>query len=459
MLSEPIQQRLRRTASGLLFTAQYHSRMLYLNQRHKMRVTSPLVNDTQSQHDGCTSSMTALPSDAPLSASFQTAKEKFECASSTSHSTLRKNQLEHVAPPAVFPLAEDTWKYTSLSAPSPKGEYKPVRAFSALPTAKQRTEDHHTFMGNVPTLPINFTTNTKAAQHSFTKKVLARCTLAKQQNALYAFTKLKSSRYPKTSLFGAGLVALVLIALVAQSSLAHQAFNTSKTTHVSSIPSSGVNTTKQQVPTRLASTQQPTHAQQPTPVQQQTPVQQPTPISQPTSVPQIPAQQQAPSINASKTLVRLSQLDPDEYASRSEFNTWANSACSTASLTEVFNAYGNHYRITDVLRVESKIGVITPDAGLLESDGIARTAAKFGFSTKSSDSWTLDQLLHYANQGSPVIVDWPPNRYTDGHIVVVIGGDPRYVYLADSSSWNRHKISRAQFTQWWGGFAAIVTPE
>ncbi len=56
--------------------------------------------------------------------------------------------------------------------------------------------------------------------------------------------------------------------------------------------------------------------------------------------------------DASQQLTRISQLDPNEYASNAEYSTWAYSACSTASMTEVFDSYGYHYRITDVLRIE-----------------------------------------------------------------------------------------------------------
>lgn len=163
--------------------------------------------------------------------------------------------------------------------------------------------------------------------------------------------------------------------------------------------------------------------------------------------------------NASKNVVRISQLDRAQYASEAEFNTWAYSACSTASMTVVFNAYGNHYRITDVLKVESELGEITPQLGLVEDIGIARTAERFGFATNWSDSWTLDQVLASANAGYPVIVGWPPSLYTGGHLVVVTGGDADWVYLADSSLWNYQQISHSQFLKWWAGFAAVVTPD
>jgi hypothetical protein len=164
------------------------------------------------------------------------------------------------------------------------------------------------------------------------------------------------------------------------------------------------------------------------------------------------------AVNASHALTRISQLDESEYASQTEYSTWAYSACSAASITEVLNAYGYHYRISDVLRIESRLGEITPELGLVENVGIANTAAHFGFQTDWGTRWTLEHVLAIANLGRPVIVSWPPQRYDGGHIVVVTGGDAESVSLADSSRWNRRVLSHAQFLQWWDGFAAVLMP-
>jgi len=166
-----------------------------------------------------------------------------------------------------------------------------------------------------------------------------------------------------------------------------------------------------------------------------------------------------PQLDASKSLVRLSQLDPAQYVSNQQFTTWAYSACSTAALTEVLDAYGRHFRIADVLKVEAAVGEITPQLGLLDEAGIQRTAAQFGFNTTWGHNLSLDQIIAIANQGRPVIVGFPPDRYAGGHLVVVTGGDSSIVKLADSSLWNRQSLSRAQFLQWWEGFYAIVTPK
>ncbi len=162
--------------------------------------------------------------------------------------------------------------------------------------------------------------------------------------------------------------------------------------------------------------------------------------------------------NVSQRLVRLSQLDPGQYDSTAEYNTWAYSACSAAAMTEVLNAYGGHYRIHDILTVEAQRENITPALGLVRPGGIADTVAQFGFQTSWGFSLTLDQVIAIANQGTPVIVGFPPDRYAGGHLLVVTGGTATAVSVADSSGHDYTVLSRGQFLQWWGGFSAIVTP-
>jgi len=162
--------------------------------------------------------------------------------------------------------------------------------------------------------------------------------------------------------------------------------------------------------------------------------------------------------NVARRLVRLSQLDPGQYGSATEYATWAYSACSAAAMTEVLNAYGGHYRIHDILTVEAQRGDITPALGLVRDSGIADTVAQFGFQTSWGYSLTLDEIIAMANQGTPVIVGFPPDRYAGGHLLVVTGGIATAVSVADSSGYDYTTLSRGQFLQWWGGFSAIVTP-
>lgn len=177
-----------------------------------------------------------------------------------------------------------------------------------------------------------------------------------------------------------------------------------------------------------------------------------------TNVPSVSAASKMPAYAASVHLTRLSQLDPAQYQSMQEYNIWAYSACSAASMTEVINSYNHTYRITDILKAEAGIHEITPQLGLLEEVGIQRTAALFGFKTHWGHNFTLNQVIAAANSGTPVIVSFPPARYAGGHVLVVRGGDGNFVTLADSSRLNWIRISRERFMQLWGGFYAVVTP-
>src|SRR5258708_7828338 len=57
-------------------------------------------------------------------------------------------------------------------------------------------------------------------------------------------------------------------------------------------------------------------------------------------------------------LIRISQLDCQQYASAAECNAWSSSTCSTAAMAEVANYYDGpgRYRIHDILTVESSLG-------------------------------------------------------------------------------------------------------
>jgi surface antigen len=164
-------------------------------------------------------------------------------------------------------------------------------------------------------------------------------------------------------------------------------------------------------------------------------------------------------MNLSTRVRRISQLDPAQYNSTADYNTWAYSACSTAVITELLDALGANYRIADVLKVEAARGDITPKLGLVDDAAFADTADQFGVQTSWGHTLTYDQVISIANGGTPVAVGFPPDRYAGGHLLIVVGGDADTVLVVDSSAHNYPSISRAQFMQWWGGFSAIVSPK
>lgn len=172
---------------------------------------------------------------------------------------------------------------------------------------------------------------------------------------------------------------------------------------------------------------------------------------------------QPATINASKYLVRIDQNDRNQYASTQEYKKWSASACSSASLAELFNAYGGRHTISDVLKVEARIGAISAEQGLLRPEGIDQTASKFGFKTATLQDASLDKILAIANDGTPVLVNFPPATWTGGHFLVVLGSsvikDVSYVHLADSSKLNMQYMTSDRFQHYWRGFAKVVTPE
>ncbi|GAC1430913.1 MAG: hypothetical protein NVS4B1_04680 [Ktedonobacteraceae bacterium] len=165
-----------------------------------------------------------------------------------------------------------------------------------------------------------------------------------------------------------------------------------------------------------------------------------------------------PFTGASKALVRVSQVDPAQYNSVQEYNTWWPSACSAAAMTAIINSYGHNYRVSDILSVETSLNEITADAGLLEPHGLDKTLARFNFTTRWLNNPSVDDLVNTANSGTPVIINFPPYRWAGGHLLVALGGNKDYVYLADSSRLNMRAMDRKTFLKYWVGFAVVATP-
>lgn len=162
---------------------------------------------------------------------------------------------------------------------------------------------------------------------------------------------------------------------------------------------------------------------------------------------------QAPPETASSRIVRVNSAARDQYATEYEYQVWSWSSCSGISLEEVINAYGHHYIASDMLQVESNMGIWNTYDGLTAGEpGMARAAAYFGFKASPNPPRTLPDLINVANSGSPVIIGMP------GHIMVVKGGDASHVFLVDSSMANRTILTYAQFMSIWNRFSVLITP-
>ncbi|HVU70572.1 MAG TPA: C39 family peptidase [Ktedonobacteraceae bacterium] len=402
MASDSLWHRWRRQFLSLLFIVQYHLRLLFLSLRFKARRLSRGDINAHARVSWHSLRQTLI-THPRLHATLKKARHSLVSEQVTAVLRLTREKLENERLHTTFHNARKRLEKTLFTDEAPRQSLD----FSTLKSAW-----HSLDTGKIQRVVPD---KLKSAWHSLDTGKLQSVAPKTLKAARHPWKTLKTWRHPRITLFSLILLSLLLIALFALNGWAGQVFQTIRTTAISTSP---------QFMTSILN----------------------------------PAAQHGANFNASKALVRISQLDANEYASQSEYDTWAYSACSAASMTEVLNSYGHHYRITDVLKVESAIGEITPELGLVENVGIANTAAKFGFQTTWGNNWTLDQVKSYANAGHPVIIGWPPARYDGGHIVVVTGGSSAYVYLADSSLWNRQVLTNAQFLQWWAGFAAVITP-
>jgi hypothetical protein len=160
------------------------------------------------------------------------------------------------------------------------------------------------------------------------------------------------------------------------------------------------------------------------------------------------------TLTASARLVRVDSASRNQYYTDYQLQVWSYASCSGISLEEVMNAYGRHLIAADVLQVEQNLGVWDTYNGLTGGEpAMARTANYFGFKASPNPPRTLQDLINVTNKGFPVIVGMP------GHILVVRGGDSRYVYLADSAPANRKVMTRQDFLSIWNGFSVLITPK
>lgn len=165
------------------------------------------------------------------------------------------------------------------------------------------------------------------------------------------------------------------------------------------------------------------------------------------------------NFNASKNLVRLNQLDPNQYVNQEQHDIWAYSACSSAVMTEYLNAYGGNYKIHQILTTEANLKEITPELGMLRPEGFDTTFAHYGFQTHWLNNPNVNDMVKLGNNGQPVIINFPPDRWDGGHFLIVRGGNEQSVFLVDSSRLNMQVMSRSTFLKYWTGYALIASPK
>ncbi len=163
--------------------------------------------------------------------------------------------------------------------------------------------------------------------------------------------------------------------------------------------------------------------------------------------------QQAQPLTMSERVIAHHQANRAEYNNDNpEWQVWGYTACSGCALAALMDAYGAQkngkpLNCGDVLEVEYRLGVYDPGTtptngrGLLPPGqiGLDKTAAYFGFASDYSKNVSLDDLIAMANSGTPSIIGIPT------HVMVLTGGDSKYVKLADSGGLRLTTVTRDQF--------------
>ena len=170
-------------------------------------------------------------------------------------------------------------------------------------------------------------------------------------------------------------------------------------------------------------------------------------------VSQAQLKRQAQPLTASERIVVHHQANRAEYNNDNpEWQVWSYSACSGCALAALMDAYGAQkngkpLNCGDVLEVEYKLGVYDPGTtptnsrGLLPPGqiGLDKTAAYFGFASDYSKKVSLDDLIAMANAGTPSIIA------ISTHVMIITGGDSKYVKLVDSGGLRLTTVTRDQF--------------
>jgi hypothetical protein len=155
-------------------------------------------------------------------------------------------------------------------------------------------------------------------------------------------------------------------------------------------------------------------------------------------------------------VIRLDQTSPTQYSDTIEYNTWSDSSCSAAAMAEVLDAYGHSYSVHDVLSAEIQLGQISADQGLLYGfPSIEKTVQSFDFQASQLSNPSFDSI---ESAGEPVIISMRNADWPSGHILVATGGDSHSIKVVDSWSTDKTSFDRADFTAYWTGLAATVSP-
>lgn len=157
----------------------------------------------------------------------------------------------------------------------------------------------------------------------------------------------------------------------------------------------------------------------------------------------------------------------DLYDSKAQFDLWAGSACSAATLAEILTAYGlPHMTIGRMIR---EFGAdISPQWGLLTYDAFNKVASRYGLRADvylSNNPLSYKQMLYLTNTlGIPVVVNMRATTgyyhyLSGGHILVMTGGDNSRIRLVDSSLYYMKSLPLSTYNQMARPRNVVIVPK
>jgi hypothetical protein len=154
----------------------------------------------------------------------------------------------------------------------------------------------------------------------------------------------------------------------------------------------------------------------------------------------------------------ISQLDRGQYTSAEEYATWSSVACSTASMTAVFDSYGFQLKIADVLHVQQNEHGITSAGAVGGVTMFERMGKHYGFSVQDlRRNW--EKVTQALRSQRPVIVAVTGSQWPYGHYIVLksIAGDTIQVMDPWPAS-NLQTVTVTSLKRYWDGFAVLFQP-
>jgi hypothetical protein len=188
-------------------------------------------------------------------------------------------------------------------------------------------------------------------------------------------------------------------------------------------------------------------------------------------IPFSPASQPVGPNTVAQRVQPITQADINAgYDSRQQHDTWWDSACSAAAMTEILHAWGvkdvTIGELIDIMYAQ-KPPLITPWGGLMTQNAWAFVMSNFHMhaTVNTNHAMSYNDVVNMTqNQGIPVVLGIRDSggRYYPafgvGHFLVAVGGDASGLRIVDSSLYRITFLTIDQLNYLWDGLTVVINP-